>query len=269
MQIDWFTFGAQIVNFLILLALLKRFLYGPIVDAMDRREARITDRLRKAQAKEETARQQEERFRQMQADLEAERSEKIAAAEREARDRRKHLLQTARDEVNHLEQEWREALAREQTAFLHDLSERVVAESIALARHALADLADADLEAQSLAVFLRRLHTLDSSAQDDLAAAVQSAEAAVTVRSAFPLADASRERIRKALAALIEAKERTLPTLAFETDDAIGFGIELRAGHRTVGWMLDAYLTDVLDRVRERMEAEAHRTTHPSPLASA
>ena len=35
---DWFTVIAQIINFLILVALLKRFLYGPIIRAMERRE---------------------------------------------------------------------------------------------------------------------------------------------------------------------------------------------------------------------------------------
>ena len=41
MHIDWFVFFAQIVNFLILLFLLKKFLYGRIINAMDAREAKI------------------------------------------------------------------------------------------------------------------------------------------------------------------------------------------------------------------------------------
>jgi hypothetical protein len=45
MLIDWFTVGAQIVNFLILVWLLKRFLYKPILDAIDAREKRIAAEL--------------------------------------------------------------------------------------------------------------------------------------------------------------------------------------------------------------------------------
>jgi F-type H+-transporting ATPase subunit b len=41
MLIDWFTVAAQIVNFLILVWLLKHFLYKPILDAIDAREKRI------------------------------------------------------------------------------------------------------------------------------------------------------------------------------------------------------------------------------------
>ena len=35
MLIDWFTVAAQVVNFLVLMWLLKRFLYKPIVYAID------------------------------------------------------------------------------------------------------------------------------------------------------------------------------------------------------------------------------------------
>ena len=41
MLIDGFTVGAQVLNFLILVWLMKRFLYQPILDAIDAREQRI------------------------------------------------------------------------------------------------------------------------------------------------------------------------------------------------------------------------------------
>ena len=41
MSIDWFTFTAQIINFLVLVWLLSHFLYKPIVNAMNDRQARI------------------------------------------------------------------------------------------------------------------------------------------------------------------------------------------------------------------------------------
>ncbi len=49
MAIDWITVSAQIVNFLILVWLLKHFLYQPIIRAMDRREQRVSERLNEAQ----------------------------------------------------------------------------------------------------------------------------------------------------------------------------------------------------------------------------
>ena len=57
MLIDWFTVVAQVVNFLILVWLLKRFLYKPILDAIDAREKRIASELADADAKKAAAEQ--------------------------------------------------------------------------------------------------------------------------------------------------------------------------------------------------------------------
>jgi len=54
-EVDWFTVGAQLLNFAILFALLARFLYRPIVDAIDEREARIRERLEEAEQRESEA----------------------------------------------------------------------------------------------------------------------------------------------------------------------------------------------------------------------
>ena len=49
MHIDWFVFLAQIFNFLLLMYLLKRFLFGRIIKAMDDREAKIAARFQEAE----------------------------------------------------------------------------------------------------------------------------------------------------------------------------------------------------------------------------
>ena len=58
MSIDWFTFAAQIVNFLILVGLLRYFLYGPIVRTMQDRERRVTQKLSDAETARAAAEQQ-------------------------------------------------------------------------------------------------------------------------------------------------------------------------------------------------------------------
>ena len=51
MLIDWFTVSAQAVNFLILVWLLNRFLYKPILNAIDVREKLIATELADAATK--------------------------------------------------------------------------------------------------------------------------------------------------------------------------------------------------------------------------
>lgn len=62
MLIDWFTVGAQTLNFLILVWLMKRFLYQPVLDAIDAREQRIAQELADAAQKQAQAQQEREEF---------------------------------------------------------------------------------------------------------------------------------------------------------------------------------------------------------------
>src|SRR5665647_3963698 len=59
MQINWFTVIAQIINFLILVWLLKRFLYKPILKAIDEREEKIAAQIKDAEAKDVAAKKEQ------------------------------------------------------------------------------------------------------------------------------------------------------------------------------------------------------------------
>ena len=66
MLIDWFTVGAQVLNFLILVWLLKHFLYKPILNAIDAREKRIASELADADAKKTEAQKERDDFRKQE-----------------------------------------------------------------------------------------------------------------------------------------------------------------------------------------------------------
>ena len=80
MLIDWFTVAAQILNFLILVWLLKRFLYKPILDAIDAREKRIITELADAAKKQKEAKQERDDFNKKNADFDQQRNELLRVA---------------------------------------------------------------------------------------------------------------------------------------------------------------------------------------------
>jgi len=63
MLIDWFTIGAQALNFVILVWLLKRFLFKPILHAIDEREKRIATELANADKEKADAQKESDQFR--------------------------------------------------------------------------------------------------------------------------------------------------------------------------------------------------------------
>ena len=124
MLIDWFTIAAQIVNFLVLVWLLKHFLYGRIVSAIDAREKKIAAGLTDAAAKEQVSRRSNcDLYQAKLADFEKQQETMLANARLEADKRRNELIEAAREQVRLLETKWQEDLDRERNAFLTGATE--------------------------------------------------------------------------------------------------------------------------------------------------
>jgi F-type H+-transporting ATPase subunit b len=254
-QIDWFTFGAQIVNFLILIGLLKRFLYGPILDAMDRRQASIRDRIAEAESKQEEAEQEAEQYRSLQSAFEARRAERMQAVEEDAEARRHELLARAREDVEYLEAQWREAIERDRAAFLHVVSKRAVTETIELTRRILDDLANVDLEEQVVTVFQGHLQNPEDAMVKKLIDAFEDADAQVTIRTACELSGDQRKRLLEVL----EKRAGHKLLLSTVTDPGLGLGVEVQVANRTVGWTIDQYIEQLLDEMLRQLEADLHQ----------
>jgi F-type H+-transporting ATPase subunit b len=250
--IDWVTVGAQIVNFLILVWLLKHFLYDRILRAVDQREQRIASQFEEAREREAEAQEQRQELERQRRELEEARQEKLDQAEEEARAKRKELEDRAREEATRLEQSWRRELASRQAGFLRQLREMAGREVYQVARRALADLADADVQRQALATFRRRLAELDQDQRREMAQALDQAEE-VAVKSARELDDDQRRELGRALREELEVE----PALSFATAPELGLGLELRTPGRKVAWSAAAYLDDLEDRARRLLARQA------------
>ncbi|MCF8066354.1 MAG: hypothetical protein K9K36_13980, partial [Desulfarculaceae bacterium] len=112
MLIDWFTVAAQVVNFLILVWLLKHFLYDRIIKAIDQREADIAARFEEAEAKQDAAARKESEPDQRRRELEEQSGSLLAEAKEQAEQRRQELVAQAKQEVEGQRDNWREALER-------------------------------------------------------------------------------------------------------------------------------------------------------------
>jgi F-type H+-transporting ATPase subunit b len=247
MLIDWFTVGAQIVNFAILVWLLKRFLYRPVLDALDAREKRIAERIEQAERTREQAERERQSYEERNAALEDEREQRLEKARHEAEAERHRLLEEAREAAKTLRRE-RERRLRDETRRLSDeIIRRARDEIIALVRRALADLADVDVERAMARAFIDRLRNLEASDRETLVAAVARSDEPIRIRSAFPLPNPLREAIAEAVGELVGAR---LP-LKFEVADELLAGIELLAPGEKLAWSLEDYLSEFERRLGE------------------
>ncbi|QQS54671.1 MAG: F0F1 ATP synthase subunit B [Candidatus Competibacteraceae bacterium] len=235
MQIDWFTVAAQIVNFLLLVWLLKRFLYRPVLDAMAARQQKIAAALEEARTKTQQAESAAQAGRERQAVLEAQREAWLAEARQEVADQREAWLSAARREVEAQRADWLAAWRREQAEGQHALQREAVHRLTEALRHALRELADADLERRMFEPLLTRLRALDVG---ERAALAQAALGGCTVTTAFSLDTALQQDWRTMLHSLLG----TETSLSFHHDPNAACGITLEMpGHR-LAWTLDSYL---------------------------
>lgn len=249
MLIDWFTVGAQALNFIILVWLMKRFLYKPVQDAIAAREKRIVDQIAAAQALQADAEALGKDFRDRNAAFDAERAGLLAQATADANAQRERLIDEARQAADALAAKRRDALRTEAGQFKETMLAAARDEVFAITRKALADLADASLEARMADVFCRKLRELAEPAAAALAAALKAGPA--IVRSGIELPEAQRAAVRAAIAARFPGSVAP----RFETAQDGASGIELRAGGHSLAWSVDAYLASLEAALAERLAA--------------
>ena len=253
MLIDWFTVGAQLLNFLVLAWLLKRFLYRPILDALDAREQRIAAELADADAKRAEADKEREEFQHKNEAFEQQRAALLSTATDEAKVERARLLDEARRAADALSTKRQEELRNEAQNLNQAISRRTQQEVLAIARKALADLATAGLEERMGEVFMRRLRALDDQAKEGFAKSLKTATGPALVRSAFDLPAEQRAAIQNALNETFAAEIR----FKFETRPDLVSGIELATNGQKLAWSIREYLASLEKGVDELLKTQS------------
>ena len=241
MLIDWFTVGAQTLNFLILVWLMKRFLYKPIRHAIDEREKRIAAELANADKKKAEAQKESDAFRHKNEALDQQRAALLSKATDEAKAEGQRLLDEARKAADVLSAKRMETLRNDAGNLSQAISRRTQQEVFAIARKALADLATASLEERLGDVFTRRLREMDDPAKAGLAETLKAASDPALVRSAFDLPAEQRAAIQNALNETFSAEIQ----VRFKTSPELISGIELTTNGQKVAWSISDYITSL------------------------
>jgi len=239
MEINWFTVIAQVINFFILVWLLKRFLYKPILKAIDERESKIAGQLKEAEVKKTEATKEQEDFQQKNETFDQERKDRMGQVVSETEEERQKLLDQARKDAEALTQQLAIA-AKEQRHNQHlELTRKIKEEVFAVSRKAMADLASMDLEEQLTHMFIKRLKALKKKELQDLKEAFEGSADPLLIRSAMPLP----EQQQKALKQTIDKVLATDTLLKFTVTPALIGGIELSTQDYKLAWSISEYLS--------------------------
>lgn len=255
--IDWFTVVAQVVNFLILVWLLRHFLYRPVLNAIDAREKKVADELKNADAKKAEAQKEKDEFRHKNEEFDQQRASLLSKAKDEANAERQRLLDEVRKEASDLRAKQQEALKTDEENLSQEIGRRTQQEVFNIARKVLKDLAGISLEERTVDVFTQRLRSLKDEEKKQLTSALNASSSQVLIRTAFDLPQAQRDSVKKEIKETlgIETQPR------FETAPELVSGIELTTDGQKVAWSIEDYLSSLQksidDLLKEKTASKA------------
>lgn len=262
MNIDWFTLAAQIVNFLILLALLKHFLFGPLNEVMKKREQTVTSRLEEARTKLTEAEKKDELFQQKLTELDDHKEEMMGEMRKDVEQYKKELQQQAREEVQNIRAKWEDSLEHEKQTFygeLHRLTSTGIAE---LLNSIIRDLSNSNLEEQALTKFLTNLDNLDDKEKKRaIEAALTHGDGHLTVTSSFPLSEKQRKKLTDKINEVFSMEV----SCRFEVSSLLGFGIEMRTNAWKIGWNAQLYLDELKKKADLLFDPQMEKTEKQIP----
>lgn len=238
MLFDWFTFIAQFINFIILVLLLKRFLFKPVLKAVDERERSIAAQIQDAENVKKEAITELNDYRQKNMELDQRRQEFLDEAIQEANEERNKQLKQLKTEIETLRFQFNETIENEQKSLKEEIKRLTKDEVFTIVRKVLYDLASSNLEDQMAEVFIEKLKKLNAKEKEQIRSEIHKIKSGLIVRTTYELATPQQKTLTDILSNSHFGK---LP-VRFETAPELVSGIELIAGGYKLVWSIEDYL---------------------------
>jgi len=247
MHIDWWTLALQTVNVLVLIWILARFFFRPVVNIVAKRQEEANRVLAEAAADRRQAADARADADKARAQFSVERDRLIAEARTEAMKEKANLLGQASQDIAKLRSDAEVAIARDRAAARQAIIARASDLSVDIAQRLLGRLASEIALSAFLDGLCQELRTLSPEARESFTSASPAGHA-VEVVTAAPLSETAAGQVRDTLAAAFGSE---LP-FVFRTDPALIAGIEIHSRNTIIRNSWQGHL----DRIRQELDRD-------------
>lgn len=230
MSFDWWTFGLQVVNFLVLVWLLHRFLYKPVRAVMKQREERASAALAEAEASRKEAGAEKAKYEAEVASFGQQQADLVAKAREDATKQAAIIAETAQKKADALIAEAKEAAERERRQSEAAMRNDIADLAVDLAKTILKQTGPGGLNAAFRQRIMAELDARPAADREEMKRDAASPGAEVKVITAEELSDGDK-------AAWTDALKEKLGLAAapvFAVDAGIVGGAELRLPHAAI-----------------------------------
>lgn len=250
--------GFQAVNFLVLLFLLRRYLWKPVRATIDLRKKEVDDAEADLKARAKAADKSRAAYEAKVEGADHERARLLAATAVALAGDREKVLAEARAAMDTERREAREKLDEERASATGELTEATLDVAVAIARKLLTKARSAAITDAFVDGLCERLDALPAA---ELAALLE-ASPTIQVATASALDDAAKARLRERLAPHFAAAVE----LEFVVDDALIAGAELRFPHARLGHSFQHGLAAAREELRAPGDDAEEASASPPEL---
>lgn len=226
MEINWSTFVFEIINFIVLVWILKRFLYQPVLDMISRRRQAIDSEMALARQQQIEANTLKEQYEHRLSDWEQERRQAMNKLKTEIEDIRHKQMEKLKLELADQEEKSRVARERQDTQFRREINQRALHQGAEFASRLLAEAAGPELESRLIELLLEELKALPDDIVKSLASHWETEPDHTLVSSAFPLAGNTQRQLQ---AALQQLTGKAIP-VEYKQDETLLAGLSISVG---------------------------------------
>ncbi len=160
MQINWFEVFAQILNFFILLFLLNKFLFKPVMAAMEKREEEIAKTIQNAESKFSEADNLVRDYEKKLSEIKNQEEIILTQAKKDAEEKRDLLLNQYKEEVKLRKQNFENEFNNEKADFIREFRKFLAGYTMKISKKVLEPLSSTKLEDK---VFVGLLKTIENT----------------------------------------------------------------------------------------------------------
>jgi len=238
LELNWSTFLLEIINFLVLVWILKHFLYKPILDVIARRRAGIEDRLAKAQQLHDEANTLKTEYENRLVDWEHERQQARATLAQELNEERVQKIKSLQISLEQEREKSQVAESRLRTKTARATEYNALQQSAQFATRLLTRAAGPELEERLFDLLVDNLSNLSADQVAALNTQWSEKTKTITVASAYPLTDIQQKTLEKALTKM---SGLAVPVLYEQHSDLLA-GLNITIG----AWILHTNIRDEL-----------------------
>jgi F-type H+-transporting ATPase subunit b len=239
LELSWSTFVLEIINFLILVWILKRFFYKPVLDVIAKRRAQIDDSLNSAEALQADAEKLRKQYEGRLSDWDQERQQARTELNQELEAERVKKIEQLQTELEQEREKTRVVEARHQAVAMRKMEETALKQAARFASRLLAQSSGAETEANLLDMVITELSRLPSERITELRNSYGKAPDTALVVSAHRLSDDQRQQLEQVLTTVVGPEVK----VQFEQDSELMAGVRINIG----AWVLGANLRDELE----------------------